>query len=252
MNALFGSLTTAGLEEAQDRVGGFTPLASNIYTGTVKLAYAGQSSGGARNITLEIDVGGGKTHRETIYITNKLGENFFLNKQDPTKKVPLPGFTTIDDLCLVATGAPLAEQATEDKVVNIWDNDVKREVPKSVPMLTALLGQSASFAIVNQLVNKSESDGNGGWVTTAAEKNENIIEKVMDTESQKTVGEARNGAEEATYWHSWLAKNENQVRDKRENKGDAAGNAGRPGQAKANGAAPQPNGGQERKKLFGN
>ncbi|MFR7882301.1 MAG: hypothetical protein ACLU5J_13140 [Christensenellales bacterium] len=41
---------------------------------------------------------GKKPYTETIYITNKEGKNYFLNKQDPTKKVPLPGFTLIDDL----------------------------------------------------------------------------------------------------------------------------------------------------------
>ena len=247
MSSLFGSLTNDGLEETTDRVGGFTPLESDIYLGTIKLAYAGESAGGARNVTLVIDCGG-KEHRETVYITNKKGENFYLNKQDQTKKVPLPGFTTMDDLCLIVTGKPLAEQETEDKVVNAWDKDAKREMPKSVKMLSELLDQEASFAILKSLENKSESDGNGGYVTISDTRDVNTIEKVLDTDSKMSVVEARNGADSSTYWDSWLSRNQGQTRDKREIKGDAGGNTGRPGQNKA---APQPSAGGERKSLFG-
>ena len=52
MNALFGNLTTDGLEEAEDRIGGFQPLDTDIYIGTIKTAYAGQSQGGAHNLSL--------------------------------------------------------------------------------------------------------------------------------------------------------------------------------------------------------
>lgn len=243
MNALFGSLTNEGLEEATDRIGGFQPLNSDIYTGVIKLAYAGQSDGGARNVTIVADFGG-REYRETIYVTNKKGENFFLNKQDKTKKVPLPGFTTIDDLCLVTTGKPLCEQAAEEKVVNIYDAEAKKELPKSVPMLVDLLGKTASFAILNQLENKSEKDGAGGYVPTAETRSSNVIDKVFHTETKMTVVEAKAGAEEAVFWNSWLDRNKDQVRDRREIKDGEAGQSGRPG-------APAAGGKTQRKSLFG-
>lgn len=228
MNALFGSLTTEGLEEAQDRVGGFQPFDTDLYTGPIKLAYAGQSDGGARNITLVVDMGG-REYRETIYITNKKGENFFLNKQDNSKKVPLPGFTVIDDICLVTTGKPLAEQATEEKVVKVWDRDAKAEVPKTVPMLVDLLGQTVTLGIVRQLENKSEKDGNGNYVPIADTRETNFIDKVFHTETKMTVVEAKQGAETATFHDSWAERNRGQTRDKREIKDGEGGTAGRPG-----------------------
>lgn len=249
MNALFGSLTTEGLEESSDRLGGFSPLSTAIYSGNIKLAYAGQSTGGARNVTLVIDCDG-QEHRETIYITNKKGENFFLNKQDNSKKVPLPGFTTIDDLCLIVTGKPLAEQATEEKVVNVYDADAKREVPKSVPMLVDLLNQQASFAILKILENKSEKDSNGNYVATAETRDTNSIDKVFHTATMMTVVEARQGADEPKFYQSWDERNTGKVRDKRDIKdGAASGNAGRPG---ANSAAPKAGQQSERKSLFAN
>ena len=107
--SFFKNLSSDGLEEAQDRLGGYQPLDTDIYHGVIKAMYAGQAASGAMNVTVIVDLNG-KEYRETVYITNKNGENFFLNKQDKSKKVPLPGFTTIDDICLIATGSPLAEQ----------------------------------------------------------------------------------------------------------------------------------------------
>lgn len=246
--SLFGNLKSDGLEESTDRLGGYQPFESDIYTGTVKAAYAGQSAGGAQNVTLILDLGG-KEYRETIYVTNKQGQNFFLNKDDKTKKVPLPGFTTIDDLCLVATDAPLAEQPSEEKIFKIYDKEAGKELPKSVPMLTDLLGKTVSVAILKNLENKSEKQGSE-YVPTAETRITNSIEKVFHTESQMTVVELRNGAEKPLFWGSWVERNKGQTRDKRTVKEGQAGAPGRPGRAPAGppmaGAQAAP-----RKSLFG-
>ena len=245
MNALFGSLTTDGLEEVSDRLGGYQPHDTDIYTGPIKAAYAGQSDGGARNVTIIVDIDG-REYRETLWITNKKGENFFLNKNDKTKKVPLPGFVVVDDICLVTTGKPLAEQLTEDKVVNIYDREAGREIPKTVPMLVDLLGQTVSLGIVRQIENKSEKSGDE-YVPTAETREVNFIDKVFHTETKMTVVEAKNGAEKATFHDSWLERNKGETRDKRTVKDGEGGTAGRPG---ANRAAPQPGAKSERKSLF--
>lgn len=233
MNALFGSLTTDGLEEVTDRLGGFSPLASDIYTGTIKAAYAGASSGGAQNITLIVDAGG-REYRETIYITNKKGENYWVN--DNKKKVPLPGFTTINNICLCASGKPLAEQDTADKVFNVYDPEARKELPKSVPMLTDLVGQEITLAILKVLENKNEKQGDK-YVPTADTRESNQIDAVFNTDTRMTVAEALSGAEEPVFHDAWLEKNKGQVRDKREIKdGDAGVKSGRPGGAPQAGA----------------
>jgi hypothetical protein len=245
MNALFGALTTDGLEEATDRLGGFQPFDTDIYTGPIKAMYAGQSDGGARNVTVIVDCGG-REYRETIYVTNRKGENFFLNKNDPKKKVPLPGFTVIDDICLCTTGKPLAEQLTEDKVVNVYDKEAGREIPKTVPMLVDVLGQSISLGIVRQIENKNEKSGDE-YVPTAETREVNFIDKVFHTETKMTTVEARNGADKATFHDSWLERNKGETRDRRTIKDGEGGTAGRPGASRA---APQPGAKTERKSLF--
>lgn len=249
--SLFSNLTSEGLEESQDRVGGgFQALETNIYTGKIKAAYAGESSGGAKSVSIVVALEGGTEYRETFYVTNKKGENFFLNKQDKTKKVPLPGFTMVDDICLVTTGKSLSEQSAEEKVIKLYDFDAKKEQPKAVPMLVELLDKEVSLGIVKQTVNKNVKQGDE-YVASAETRDENVTDKVFHTETRMTVVEARQGAESAKFWDSWLERNKDQTRDKRTVKdGSTAGKAGKPG------TPPQANGGSTgsaapRSSLFG-
>lgn len=244
---MFKNLSTEGLEEAQDRLGGFRPLATDIYTGIIKAFYVTTSAGGAMGINLLADMGG-REYRETFWVTNKKGENFFKNKDDPTKKVPLPGFTVADDICLITTGKPLSDMDAEDKMINLWDNEAKKELPKSVKMITEVIGQKISLGIVCQLVNKNEKVGDE-YVPTAETREENFTDKVFHPEQKLTVAEARAGQEEAKFHASWLERNKDQTRDKRTIKDGEAGAKGAPRAAPtaagASAAAP-------RKSLFGN
>jgi hypothetical protein len=251
MMSLFGNLKTEGLEEAQDRLGGFQLFDTDAYEATITLAYAGQSSGGAMNVTLVADIDG-REYKETVYVTNKKGENFFLNQQDPTKKVPLPGFTTIDDLCLVTTDAPLSAQTTEEKVVKVYDPDLRAEAPKSVQVLTSLLGKQVYLGITRSLVNKQEKDSNGEYQPVADTREENTIEKIFHYPTKATVVEAKNGADPA-FFDKWLAKNRGVTRDRRKIK-DGEAQSGRPSRGAASSGPPQAGasgGAAPRTSLFG-
>jgi hypothetical protein len=190
----FGNLNTDGLEESEDRLGGFSVFESDIYTGVIKVAYAGQSAEGAQNVTLILDFGG-REYRETVYVTNKKGENWFVPKDKDGKEIkdadgkkpkrmPLPGFTTIDDICLIASDKPLAEQTDEEKMVKIYDYDLKKEVPKSVPVLTDLTGQKVSLAISKVIRNKAKKGSDGKYNDIAETREENAIEKAFDPTSK--------------------------------------------------------------------
>lgn len=243
MSNIFANLKTDGLEKAEDRLGGFNVKPTDLYTGKIKALFKGEAASGAQNFTLIVDLSG-QEYRETIYVTNKKGENFFLNKQDTTKKVPLPGFTIINDICLVTTGAPLAEQAGEEKVVNVYDPEQKKEVPKSVPMVTGVLGLEVSLAIVNKLENKQEKDGSGNYHDIADTREVNNIEKVFHTESKMTVYEAEQGKTAGEFWDLWVEKNKGVQRDARKIKDGSAGKPGTP--PVAGGSSPAP-----RTSLFG-
>ena len=90
---MFGNLKKDGLETAGDRLGGGSVLESNAYDGIVKMAYAGKSSSSkAQSVVAIIDLGGHE-FRETFWITNKDGDNFYYDKNDKTKRHALPGYT---------------------------------------------------------------------------------------------------------------------------------------------------------------
>ena len=249
--SLFGNLKSDGLEQTQDRLGGgYQPKETDIYTGKIKALYAGKSAGGAQSVSLILSLADGSEYRETFWITNKKGENFFLNKADKTKTVPLPGFTIVDDLCLVTTGKPLAEQDTEEKTIKLYDSEAKKELPKAVPMLVEALGLEVSLGIVKVLENKNEKQGDE-YVPTAETRELNATDKVFHTETRMTVVEAREGAEVAKFWDSWLERNKGNTRDKRTIKDGQAGTAGAPKAAGASAAAAPAAGGAPRKSLFG-
>lgn len=253
--SVFGNLTTDGLEETNDRLGGFNVRDTDAYEATIKVAYAGQSAGGARNVTLVVTLPDGE-YNETIYVTNKKGENWFLNQQDKSKKVPLPGFTTIDDICLVTTGKSLAEQDTKEKVVKVYDYDEKKELPKSVPVLTELTGKVVILGLLRSIVDKNvKNDSTGEYEPSGETREENTIEKVFHHPSKVTVVEAREAQKagkdaEPVFYDKWVKKNKGVTRNKAKGASGGNGNSGRPG-----GGAPQAGGaaggGKKTNSLFG-
>lgn len=251
MGKMFGNLTdTNKLEASQDKVGGgFTPFPSGLYDGTIKLAYAGQSKNGAQSVTLHVDING-KELRETIYITNRKGENFYVDKNDATKKHPLPGFTLIDDICLLITQEGLVDQETETKTVKLYNFDEGKEVNTPVECLTALHGQPISLGVICEIVDKNVQDQGGNWVPGGETREQNKIDKVFDPETGRTVNEYRNEVATPEFRDAWAKKNDG-AEPQNNAKGAAKGGAGasgigRPGAAAGgNGDAPA------KKPLFG-
>lgn len=248
---IFSGLKSEGLEETRDSLGGFSALESNAYTGEIKLAYAVKSPGGAQGVFVEFDFNG--TKFSTIeWVTNKKGENWFLNKNDQTKKVPLPGFTIIDDLCIVTTEKPLEEQATEEKVVKVYDWDQKKEIPQNMPVLVDLIGKKVTLGIIKQIEDaQKKNQTTGEYENTGKTREVNVIDKVFHYPTNLTVPEVRNAtkagvAPEASFHPAWVERNAGKTKD-RSSGSDAAGKSGKPG-SKATPPAP---GGGERKSLFG-
>lgn len=241
---IFKDLDNDGLEQQEDRLGGYQVLDTSAYDAEISLAYAGKSANGAQFLTVHAKLDNGQEHRETLYVTNRKGENFWTNDAD--KKVPLPGYTLANNLCIVATDLPLNEQTDEEKIVKIYDFDEGKEMPKAVPVITSLIGKRVTLGILNVLENKKAKQGDK-WAATADEKNANYIDNVFHEETKMTVAEALKhkgwDADKADFYQKWLTKNEGKVRDKREIKDGQGGTSGKPG------AAPE-SGGTERRSLF--
>ena len=247
--SIFSNLTTEGMEKAEDVVGGgnFDPVPTGIHDAIVKLAYAITSAGGAKGVSLILDIGG-KEVRETVYVTKKTGENFYIDKND-NKRRPMPGFTTIDELCLLTTETHLAEVEMENKMVKIYNKEAGGEVPTEVPVITPMLGQSVKVAMFRKIENKTEKNTNSGiYEPTNESRTINDIVKFMHPETSRTVNEYMQEIEEPVWATEWS----NRFGDKDLNKfkvieGGGAGSSGTgtPGSAGTSGEA------TPKKKLFG-
>jgi len=220
--SIFSNLSSKGLETQTDSLGGFSPLESGAYDAEIKALYVTTSASGAMALNLVADVEG-REYRETIYITNKNKENFFTSKQTG-KKVPLPGFTIINDLCLCAIGKELCELDTETKVVKVYDFETKQELPKEVPMVTDVLGSKVCLGILKEVVDKNMKSGDS-YVPSGETREQNTINKVFHAETHMTVNEAKDGKKEATFYDKWVQKHAGKTVNR--SKG-AAGTAGAP------------------------
>jgi len=230
---MFGNMTTEGLEESGDRLGGGGVLESGPQDGVIKVAYVGKSaSSDAQSITTIIDMNGFE-YRETFWITNRKGENFYTDKQDATKKHGLPGFVMVDNMCQLATGHGLAAQETEEKTVNIYDFEAKKELPKNVQVLTGLIGKPITAGVKKVVVDKTKKDGNGVYQPTGETRDTNEIDKFFHAETKRTVTEYKQGIEEAQFYPKWVEKNEGKTVNKAKG---AEGKSGAPGSAPQGGS----------------
>lgn len=251
MGKMFSNMTTDTLEQAEDRLGGgYEAMPSGIYTGTIKLAYVGQAaSSKATSINLVIDVNG-KDLRETIWITNRDGENFYVDKNDSKKKHPLPGFTTVDDICLLATGEGLSEQDFEEKIVKQYDPTERKEMNKPAKVAVNLLGKEIKLGVIREINDKQKKDDSGKYVNTGETRTENTIDKVFHVETGRTVNEYRHEVETAEFLKAWDEKNTGKDRNKATGLGGGAGGgatgSGRPNPFGGGAAAGEP-----KKKMFG-
>lgn len=237
---MFGNLSGDGLEQTGDRLGGGGVRETGAYDGTIKLAYAGKaSSSNAQSLTVVFDFGGSE-YRETYWVTNKNGENFFIDKNDKTKRVPLPGYTMADDLCLLTTGFPLSEQNAAEKVISLYDYDQKKEVPTNAHVFMDLIGKQITAGLVKQTVDKTKkNDSTGQYEPTGETRDENVTEKFFHFESKRTVTEIRAEQEEAVFYPKWVEKNAGKTRNRAKGAEGKTGAPPRPAGAPA-ASAPKP------------
>lgn len=237
---MFQNLKTDGLEQAKDTLGGGFVKESGIYLATLKQMIGGASDSGALNVTLLATLPDGSEYRETIYVSNRQGLPYY---ERDGKKIPLPGFTTIDDICMMTVGAPLSEVRWEEKTIKMYNRDAGAEVPTSANCIEGVSGEKVYLGIQKVLANKAKkNDLTGKYEDTAEERQYNAIDKVFHAESKQTMAEARNG-QDATFFDAWDKKRSGQVKDERTIKDGVAASgatAGRPKPATppAAGAAP--------------
>ena len=260
--SLFGNLKekTKNVEAAKDTLGGggFGAKETDIYTGTVKVAYVGKADSGADWMQLIIenlkgsDGNDAGEFRAQVYFTSGNAKGNKPTYEKNGKEYFLPGYTVINDMMLMATGCELPDADFEEKIVKVYDFDLKAETNKSVMVPVDLVGQTVTFAL-EKVLEAKQVKGDNGYVDSGETREVNEIQKVFHPELLVTVVEAQEAEktekeltpELAVFHAAWLEKNKGKTRDK--TKGSAGGN-GKGGLPPKPGAGTTPAGG---KSLFG-
>jgi hypothetical protein len=216
---------------------GFKPMESNIYDFTIKLAYFSTSAKGAKAVNLEMHTDAGDKRRFTVYMTNQQGSVKYKDKKGEMQY--LPGFLTVDGLCLLTVGKSIMQlqKEVQTKTINLYDFNQKKEVATDVEMLVPLLEKRVKVGIIKKRENKTKkNESTGKYEPINEERFVNEISKVFRERDNKTVSEILGKMEKAIFIDEWLGRWENQT-DDRYKEVAQAGNAGVPGAAFGGGAA---------------
>lgn len=237
--SLFGNLKekTQNAEETRDSLGGgFSAKETDIYTGVLKVAYVGKADSDADYMQIIIEdmknsdgVPAGE-YREQAYFTSGKDKGNKPTYEKNGKEYYLPGFTVVNDLLLMTTGAEIFEANFEEKVVKVYDFDAKADVPKAVMVAIDAIGQPVTFALQKATEVKQKKEGNT-YVDTDETRDVNSIEKIFHNELLVTVVEAREAEKKgvevtrelAVFHDAWLDKNKGVTYDKTKGKGNGKG-----------------------------
>lgn len=229
-NLLAGIKQADAVEEVKDNLGGskFSPVDSGIYEATIKYAYLKPSAGGALGMHLELELDNGSTVRESIYLTKRTGENYYVDKNDSSKKHLLPGYITADAIALLGAQKPIAELKTEEKIIKLYDASQQAEVNTPVPMLTELTDKTLKVGIVKIIEDKQAKNADGKYVKVEGQRIKNEIDKVFHPTNHMTVPELRASATEAAFYTAWKDRWDGKVNDKSTGTGAAASAKAKP------------------------
>lgn len=242
MAKLFSGLSvTKDMEKVEDRLGGGRHIFETaVYENVdVKLAYTGLWDSGARYVTVIFDIEGNE-FEETITITNSEGQNYYMRDG---KKNQMPGFVTINELCLTVTGSELEDQDTEERQIEVWDSTEKKKVRQARDVLVDLTGEKASIALRKATQPKQKKGDDGKYHDTDEDVTINEIVKSFHPETRATVAEIRKAEEkgqdiEAKFIDEWDEKWKGTTYNKRKGGGSSKG-SGSGAPAKSSGDKPK-------------
>ena len=204
----FVKATNAAESVERDSLGGGYILPSDIYMLTVETAFLQPATSGAVGVVLRFKTKeGNKDYRETVYITNRKGETFYV--RDGQQHL-LPGYLMIDTLCQMVTGNSLEKQNTELRTVKVYDPELQKEVPAEREVLVDLQGGDVYAGIIKSVEDKTKKDASGAYTPTGETREANSISKFFHSESKQTLAEAIAGTD-SKFFADWLTKYKDQV-----------------------------------------
>jgi len=220
---------TADMEASKDTLGSGYMLESDVYPCMIECAWLGTYKSGAMYLGLRLKVrkedGTMQEYNERLCLTNKKGENYFVNKAG--KKQALPGYERADDICLLSVGQQFGDlvnmpDGVVKKNIQLWNPETSQMEPTEVDAIAALTNQEVLIGILKIHENKQTADSNGNYVNTNDAKDINQIDKAFHMDYKATVAELlaarKNGTDPSDikpeFINKWLAKHKGITVDK--------------------------------------
>lgn len=199
---MFNNLNSNNGKQTEEKVSaGFQPWESGLYPVVIKMAYGIKSKNGALGVAFEFENEKGETFKENMYVTNKAGENTYIDKQTKEPTI-LIGFKRVNDICLITANKELNSITMEDRVLEVYDADAKGTVKKPMPVLMDLLNQKVILGVRKTTEFKTQQVGDK-WVDTDETRTSNSVDFIFHPEKKITVAEAMSGVTEPTLYVEW-------------------------------------------------
>lgn len=211
------------IKNEKDSLGGGFIWESGAQLVTITMAYAGEAGSGAKSMNFEFKAEDGRVLKHTEYVTagrDKGGKNYY--EKDGVKSY-LPGYNIVNAIALLTTRKELSEQTWEEKLVKVYNAEAKGDVPTKVLVATDMLGKQIILGVIKETVNKNVKNEAGKYVPSAETRDQNIIDKVFEVESKKTIAEYRDKKETAEFYQPWVDKNTGVTRNRVKTDGVVAG-----------------------------
>ena len=188
--------------EEKDTLGGGNLLESGVYDMVIKMAYFDKSKGGAKCLNLTCKGEDDINFRQTIYFTNKAGKPFY---ERDGKKHTLPGYNQLNALSFLSKGIEFKDINVEEKTVNVYDYDERKEVPMPREVAMDLIGAKVKLGLTKTIENKNTLQGNT-YKPTNTKRTFNEISKVFRQSDGLTVTEVKAGLATADFLPKWEAE----------------------------------------------
>ena len=240
MGNIFANTKPATKFEVEDDfIGGGGILDTDIYPATIKYAYIGKAKhSDARNLTLCLLIDGKIEVTRQIWMVNREGSVTRINPKTK-KEENLRGYNQVNSLCMLLASKDISEMDQEEKVLNLYDFESKKEIPQTVDCFVELHGCELQVAIQKQIEDKTaKNESTGDWEPTGETREVNEFVKFYAKNCLVTLSEIANFIkslggdfkdvladgelskaidkmeEDGAHASKWLPKNRGQVYDK--------------------------------------
>ena len=200
--------------------GGSYLMESGIYALRIQHAYIETNANtGSINFVVTAENTDGVTITDRFCVfSGRTKSNEYVDKRDGTSK-KLPSYLLAKSLGIVVLNKILGPDDYEDKVINVRDWSTGKDVPKTVPMATELVGKFVKAAVIKEIRDKNSlNQQTGRYEPTGETREENHIVRFYNADTGMAASEMKahqsDPSVQAKAMETWAEKNTGKTIDK--------------------------------------